>query len=136
MEKWPKDGSEVSFSKIIDPVREAILFAYDINRKNKNRSIPWAGLDIGKDERATSFSPNERLRLKNLKYSENDQGRDALDEILGIAIQLGIEQGRRAFKNSVEYTLIKLCLRTLEAPTADKTVSINAIHALLKTLDE
>jgi hypothetical protein len=110
MEKWPKDGSAVSFRRMGDPVRKAILFAYNIERKNRNRNIPWDGLDIGDAEKARCFSPNEQLKVKNLRYSEGEQSRDALDEIIGIAIQLGIEQGRRVFRNSTEYQLMKIRL--------------------------
>lgn len=93
---WPKDKKEcVSFYKITEPILEAVRFAYNLERKNKNKSIPWNGLDIGDKEKAGSFSPTEKLRAGNLKYSLEDQGRDALEEIIGLAVQLGIEQGRR-----------------------------------------
>jgi len=111
---WPKDDKIVSFVEITEPIREAILFAYTIKRKNKNRSIPWNGLDIGEDEKCTCFSPKDQFHLDNLRYSEDEQGRDALDEILGLAVRLGIEQGRRIFKNSIEYTCMKIRLDLLK----------------------
>lgn len=114
MKKWPEDGSTVHFEEIIESTKEAILFAYNIKRKNRNRSIPWNGLDIGDSSKATCFSPEEQLRLKHLRYSENDQGRDALDEILSIAVRLGIEQGQRIFKKSPEYQIMKIHLNLMK----------------------
>jgi len=114
MKKWPEDGSTVQFAEIVESVRKAILFAYNIKRKNRNRSIPWDGLDIGNDSKATCFSPEEQLQLEHLRYSENDQGRDALDEILSIAVRLGIEQGQRIFKKGTEYQMMKIRLNLIE----------------------
>lgn len=106
--KWPEQEKPVSFREITKPIKKAILFAYDIKRKNKRYSIPWKGLDIGEDSKVSCFSPDESLKYKNLKYSEREQGRDALDEIIGIAVQLGIEQGKRIFKKSIEYKMLEL----------------------------
>lgn len=109
MKKWPKkDDKPISFSAICEPIRDAILFAYDIKRKNANKNIPYKGYDIGYSEQATCCSPNEKFTVKNMKYSLEDQGRDALDEIITVAVQLGIEQGRRVFKSSTEYQLKEL----------------------------
>lgn len=98
------------FSELVKPIKKAILFAYDLKRKNENKNIPYKGYNIGEKSLVTCFSPVETLRVKNLKYSLEDQGRDALDEIIAIAIQLGIEQGYRIFKDSTEYKLIQLRL--------------------------
>ena len=114
MKKWPEKNKTVSFTELKDHIREAILFAYNIKRKNKNRIIPWKGYDIGEDTKITSFSPDERFRVHNMKYSEEDQGRDALDEILAVAIQLGIEQGRRIFITSSKYSLLKSELKMIK----------------------
>jgi len=39
--------------------------------------------------------PSERLTAIALDYDEHDQGRDPMRVLIGIAIQLGIEQGIR-----------------------------------------
>ena len=62
----------------------------------------------------TCFSPDKQLSAENLKYSEDDQGRDALDEIIGLVFRLGVEQGRRIFKTSAVYKLEKMRLRFLD----------------------
>ena len=95
MKEWPKDGGLFNFRDLVGPVRTAIEFAYRLERRNTGRSIPWDGPNVGDRTLVCGFSPVEKLRCDNLKYSDEEQGRDALTEIVGIAVQLGIEQGRR-----------------------------------------
>ena len=90
---WPDDEGAATFSDLCDSVRDALEFAYDLKRKNAGKTIPWNGLPT-MQEAGTDFL----LDSENLRYSEEDQGRDALDVIIGIAVQLGIEQGRRISK--------------------------------------
>ena len=49
--------------------------------------------------------------------------RDALEGLIGVSSKTDLES-------------MELVLRTSDTPSADKSVSINAIHALLKTLEE
>lgn len=112
MTDWPKDGMPLDYQAIHDPIVKAIRFAYDLIRKNQNRSIPWKGPSIGRPEAATSLEARNRLSAEMLRYSEEDQGRDALDEIIGVAIQIGIEQGRRIQKNSDAFKTLMLRLGT------------------------
>jgi hypothetical protein len=97
---WPSDGSPLNFERIGDPIIKAIRFAYRLERQNGRRSIPWNGPEIGWQERACCPTIAERFKAGNLAYVEDDQGRDALVEIVSAAIQLGIEQGRRLAKSS------------------------------------
>jgi len=92
---WPDDGQPADFEKLATPLVRAVRFAYDLKRKNADKDIPWKGPDIGWRERATCLSPKEQLTAERLGYSEEDQGRDPLVEIIGLALRLGIEQGRR-----------------------------------------
>jgi len=92
---WPEDEEPIEFEKLTKPLVNAVWFAYDLTRKNEDADIPWEGPDIGWRERATCFGPKEQLTSKNLTYSKEEQGRSALEEIVGLAIRLGIEQGRR-----------------------------------------
>ena len=115
MVKWPKDETTVMFNKIADPIKEAIEFAYDLTRQNKRKSIPWHGLDIGEAEKVSNLTPKERLKKTQLDHSLEDQGRDALDEIIGIAVQLGIEQGRRIEKQSIENHSLKTKLEIIKS---------------------
>ena len=82
------------------PIVDAIRHVYELKRKHRN-SIPWTGPNIGAEERRSSFAPKRALSKANLRYAEEEQGRDPLDTIIGIAIQLGIEQGRRMHRKNV-----------------------------------
>ena len=94
---WPKDDKPVRFEELGWTITEAIRFAYRIDRINRDKDIPYDGLPIGKKERATCLEIEEALTSENLAYSEEDQGRDALVEIVDCAVRLGIEQGRRLY---------------------------------------
>ncbi len=82
MKKWPENGNPEDFENIIVPIKKAIKFAYKIKRINSDKDIIWTGLDIGQREKTSCIGPDEQLTAENLKYSLEDQGRDALDEIL------------------------------------------------------
>lgn len=92
---WPADGGPLDFEAISRPVLHAIRFAYTLERRDRRKNIPWRGPEIGESMRACSPLAKERLKAHRLAYAEEDQGRDTLEEIVGLAIQLGIEQGRR-----------------------------------------
>lgn len=102
MREWPTDKTEtVYYSELIDPVVDAFRFAYDLKRKNRDKDIPYTGYNIGKDERVSCLPADQHLSSGNLIYSEEDQGRDACVEILGLAFQLGMEQGRRHLREKL-----------------------------------
>lgn len=106
--QWPPDDRPVNVEDLVEPICEAIRFAYTLQRQNVDQDIPYTGLDIGEDERANALRAHYQLTAKQLAYSEDDQGRDALTEIIGLAMPLGIEQGRRIFKNSSEYRTLQI----------------------------
>lgn len=95
MKQWPDKNKAANFNELSEPICKAIRFAYQLTRQNEGVSIPWKGLTIGERELATCFQPDERLSKEQLEYDDENQGRDALDVLVGLAIQLGIEQGRR-----------------------------------------
>jgi hypothetical protein len=90
-----REEKPYSFDELADPVLKALRFAYKLERRNLGRNVPWNGPRLGKSMRASCIDFKDRLRSGTLAYAEEDQGRDALEEIVSIAIQLGIEQGRR-----------------------------------------
>lgn len=93
--EWPENDEPAGFEEISEPILKAIRFAYRLVRRNKTKDIPWNGLDLGQNEKATCSRPMNRLTVDGLAFSLEDQGRDALEEIVSLAIQTGIEQGRR-----------------------------------------
>lgn len=85
-----------SFEDISAPIVKAIRFAYNMQRKNKKKDVPWKGLLLTKNDLlACNFNIDESLKRTQLDYDKNEQGRDALTVIVGCAIRLGIEQGLR-----------------------------------------
>jgi hypothetical protein len=107
MSNWPKDGKPASFEELTEPVGKAIRFAYRLARQNKDKDIPWGGLPKGRHELATTLPIDQALSAENLDYSLNDQGRDALREILAIQAQLAFEQERRIAYADID-TYLKL----------------------------
>lgn len=93
MKEWPEGNEIATFGKIAEPLKAAILFGYKVTRKAKGKDVPYDGYGVGVLN-ANCSSPEDALKAEGLEYSE-ERGRDLLDEIIGIAIQLGMEQGRR-----------------------------------------
>lgn len=124
---WPEDGGPLGFEDLTRPVLHAIRFAYDLKRRDRRRNIPWRGPEIV-DTGTLACCPtiSERLKAHRLAYSEEDQGRDTLEEVVGAAIQLGIEQGRRIAKSSEQKLLS-------EAYGATFTLHIGYDHTYLHT---
>lgn len=143
--KWPEDGKPLDYCSIAKPIVKAIRFAYDLTRRNANKSIPWAGPPIGRMEAANSLEAKLRLSASMLRNNDEDQGRDALDEIIGVAIQLGIEQGRRCYKNSPSYKTLKIRmfnykmglerLASMEAFEGPRVINAEADKELLARID-
>lgn len=92
---WPTDGKPADFSDLVAPIVKAIKFTHTLDRQNTDKDVPWDGPNIGASELACCFDPLYALSAEMLAYDEEDQGRDALEVIIGIALQIGIEQGRR-----------------------------------------
>lgn len=95
---WPIDGGPLPFEDIANPVLAAIHQAYALERKDRN--IVWVGPNIGKDDRACCLPPNEALSAESLRYQEDEQGREPIEALVTLAVQLGIEQGRRIARSS------------------------------------
>ena len=104
--EWPDNNKTMYFEDLTKPAIKALKFAYTFRRKNNGKDIPWTGPGPGKAEAATVPPPDYMLSAENLKYSNDEQGRNALEEILGVIIRMGMEQGRRAYIESSEFKLI------------------------------
>jgi len=99
---WPKNGKYIKFKDLERAVRSAIDHCYNINRKNKDIDVDWIGPPVS--DYLTKFhciNFKERLEAYSLDYAKINRGKDAMDEIISIALQLGIEQGRRMFLNEL-----------------------------------
>lgn len=111
--KWPKDGKPASFSDLVEPICEVLQQAYSMRRR-KHTDIKWTGLPQGESCGVCSLEHDERLTAENLAYSLDNQDRNALIEIISMAVQLGIEQGERMFKNSTCYQLEQMRINFIE----------------------
>lgn len=113
IKEWKEDPAY--FSDLTDPIVKAIKFAYKLSRKNLGKDIPYSGYD-----RPSILGTNHTIpkcfSAENLKYQENNQGISALDEIIAVAVQLGIEQGRRIYEqeNSVNIRIKDILIRCYE----------------------
>lgn len=105
MKQWPDKNEMVDVEKLLTPVRHSLGRAYRLTRINQGADIAYEGYDIGKELRVTSLSPKQALTAVELEWSESQHGRDALDTILLIAFQLGVEQGQRFEREKVEEKL-------------------------------
>jgi len=106
MTKWPKDDKHMNFEDLTGPVYKAIKQVYKLTPKDYGERIKWTGPALPKSMEATCLSFEEALTKEQLKYDEEDQGRDPLKVLIGIAVQLGIEQGRRINKKDVSMDIV------------------------------
>ncbi|HUC87613.1 MAG TPA: hypothetical protein VMR95_00500 [Candidatus Binatia bacterium] len=94
--EWPEGNETVAHQDLVMPLRIALEYLYELRPRIDTGDVPYDGYNIGKRERAQSFSPSERLTTEQLDESEdNDSDRDPATEIISLAVQLGMEQGRR-----------------------------------------
>lgn len=112
---WPKKNKPASFRELVKCLRHAFLQGASWTRINEDADIKWAGPGQETLTGATSLEYEEWLMAENLRYSQDDQGRDFLDEIFGIALQLGMEQGRRvqARRDEPKRDLVRLIVKSL-----------------------
>lgn len=91
------DKKPFDFAEMADACKAALKFAFTMRRRNQEQDIPWSGPNY---EHANHFPPAYALKAETMAYAEEDQGRDALTEIVSVILQLGIEQGRRIRRDS------------------------------------
>ena len=124
IEGWPEGDEVADFESLVTPVIDALKQVYILDRRGHGGfDVKWSGPTLGRTERVTSLSFDNALTKENLEYSEHDQGRDPLTTIIGIAIQLGIEQGRRIHKKDLTFDIrmAKLLFEGLEQKNEDWT---------------
>jgi len=108
MKKWPKDLTEVVyFDDLVQPVKKALLFVLKKGGKKiaDDVVIPYKGYNIGRKDLVTSFDPVTKFSTEQRNYDRDEQGRDIFDLLIGLAVQLGIEQGRRWLRKDQEMAI-------------------------------
>ena len=98
--EWPLNSEMAKFGEIVDPLREALQIALNKGDKVYSEGIEWTGLKQGKGN--PIFHPPRSLHSIGLSECKEHQNRDVFTEILSIAVQLGIEQGKRELKTELK----------------------------------
>jgi hypothetical protein len=94
--EWPDADEIVPHEDLVMPLRRALDHHYHLVRKEGVGDTPYDGYNIGKRSRAQNLSPSERLSADELaEVQDNDPRRDPATEIISLAVQVGMEQGRR-----------------------------------------
>lgn len=129
--EWPADNGLFMFENLSKSVRDALTQAYSLRRKSKKKNIIWSGPPTPQNMKTSVGEFEERLSASSLAYGEDDQGEDALDVIISIAIQLGMEQGRRFHirnsKNFINYIRYSNRELTERIKTFDRELSKGTI---------
>lgn len=113
MVDWPTDDRNLSFWELTNPVCAAIKKIYSLKRKNHG-DIEWTGPSTPEFLLSTSLTFEERLSKTMLDYDEHEQGRDPLEILVGIAVQLGMEQERRIKACSTDQGLVEIARSLLK----------------------
>jgi hypothetical protein len=123
---WPEDRSKtVVFDELSDPLRKAFRSLYSMRRKANGTD--WTGLDIGRSLKAGCTSPDDNLSKEGLAY-HREQGRDALDALIQVALQTGMEQGERMLRER-QKTMVML-LKILAKDSKNRDSILQAIECL------
>jgi hypothetical protein len=119
---WPENDAAAVFDTLTEPVADLVRQAYSLKRKAAiKKGLDWKGPSLPWSLRASCLPFEEKLNAENLRYDDEEQGRDPLEVIIGIAVQLGIEQGRRisaepiADKEEMVGHYLKMALERLES---------------------
>ena len=112
MIKWPDGNKTADFDAITGPIVQALadaignkmVWTEPVKRRggyafssgtSSIKGIDYNGLDILDNLKHVCQSPDKRLSREGLQFDWEDQGRHPVEVIVGLAVQLGIEQGRR-----------------------------------------
>jgi hypothetical protein len=130
MKKWPQDEREcVPTVNLLKPIKEAMKKLYNFTR-TPEKEVKYEGYEFGPIGGAANLAPDLILNKENLNYNEFEQGIDALDVILTITFNLGIEQGRRYTVQENCNTLSKYICQIKPATKVDKELLIRANELL------
>lgn len=115
LKQWPTDGSPVRFDDLLTPCRNALWKG------------EYQGYDIGERDKACCLSPDETLSPEGLDRAR-ERGQDRAAVVLSVAIQLGIEQGRRLKMQEVE-RLMRAAIRDQQfGEAADLLTLLSALQ--------
>lgn len=92
MQDWPKDDKPALFQDITEPLQRSVQWALE----HPGEDVPYNGLDVGEVLRPDLMSAERRLMNVYQIFRAGLTGPvTPLNEIIELAVQIGIEQGRR-----------------------------------------
>lgn len=107
---WPKNNQCIQAGSLFQILKKTFEQGAKWERVNPDKDIKWEGPSLGTREGITCIQPKEQLTAAHLEYVLEDQGYDFLDEFIALVFRLGMEQGRRSDKTSIETELRKVRL--------------------------
>lgn len=133
---WPENGAPADFEDLTSVMGETIEAGFDLTRRDPNVDLTWNGPSTPDFAGVTSPSFQERLTVESLLQSEQMYGRDPLDVIMGVGIQLGMEQGRRAVMSSPGLQQANQQLDALENAFAsqDSDQALQALNGFISSV--
>jgi hypothetical protein len=96
--KWPTNKTKCAdYSKLVAPLRKLVKQTHTIAEKESlTFPLPWTGMaDTGPTGRACAPTVVAEILSKSSVDYHRERGRDLMETVLGLAVSLGIEQGRR-----------------------------------------
>lgn len=92
---WPDKGQPGNFEDMVAAFCQLVNSAFILQRK-PDAELTYHGHDIGRLTATHALPVSEALSPETIAYREANQGRDLLDQLLSVIVQVSIEQGRRS----------------------------------------
>src|SRR4051812_39074396 len=94
---WPEDrNTPADFEEIVKPLIAVAREAYTLTPRNEGTDLPYDG--FGRDPYDADPAWNN-FSAESLAYDE-ERDRDPLAVIIGLAVQIGVEQGQRIARSA------------------------------------
>lgn len=100
--EWTPYPKALDVGRLASVARDMIEQVADVEvtREPGDKGVEYVGPPLHPRFFVTSFPPKEALSADKLDFAEQDQGRDALMEVLMVVLQMGIAQGLRISRSA------------------------------------
>ena len=102
MKEYEPPNTPFAFDEMLDAFREAVKYSLVVEDKENIGDIPWNGPEITHYSLLACGFNVEASLSEEIREYHAERGRSTLDVILGCAIRLGIEQGRRMCQSEID----------------------------------
>jgi hypothetical protein len=94
--KWASNDKPARFDQLSDALVALMSELYpEVDFEDAKPDPTWRGPSLGMREAAIAVDPEKRFSKDYLEWLLESQNRTALGAVIDLALQLGIEQGRR-----------------------------------------